>query len=159
MTHPLDSALGYALSPRLPKAARDDYQALTYIALFAGQGAEAARDCPAAAYAPLGACIKNAAAWASRLPSADGLALDAIRAEYDRADAKHHGRTPYNRAMSDHDRAAILLEEVGEVARACTPDADTPIGHAGELRTELIQTATMAAAWLARLIEDQEATR
>lgn len=70
-----------------------------------------------------------------------------MRAEYDRANTKHDGNTPLNPAMSDEHRAAILMEELGEVARCLTPDADTPTGHAGDLYAELIQAATMAAAW------------
>ena len=79
-----------------------------------------------------------------------------VHAEYDRADRKHDGNTPYNPSMSDDDRAAILGEEVGEVARALTPDAHTAVGHAGNLVDELVQTATMAAAWLARILDDKE---
>lgn len=99
-----------------------------------------------------------AADWAvsGTHPSLDNIA-DLIRAEYDRAHTKHDGNTPANPAMSDHDRAAILLEEVGEVARALTPDAHTETGHAGNLADELIQTATMAAAWLQHLIDQEEA--
>ena len=60
--------------------------------------------------------------------------------------------------MSDTHRAAILIEEVGEVARALTPDATTPTGHAGDLRAELVQVATMALAWAARILADTEET-
>lgn len=74
--------------------------------------------------------------------------------EYDRAAAKHAGITPYHPAMSDVHRAAILIEEVGEVARALTPDAAAPTGHAGDLRAELVQVATMALAWTARMLAD-----
>lgn len=70
-----------------------------------------------------------------------------IRSEYDRANTEHNGNTPLNPAMSDEQRAAILMEELGEVARCLTPDAHTETGHAGDLYTELIQAATMAAAW------------
>lgn len=72
---------------------------------------------------------------------------DAVRAEYDRAHHKHNGLTPLSPALSDTFKAAILLEEVGEVARACTPDAHTDVGHAGDLTDELVQVATMACAW------------
>lgn len=77
-------------------------------------------------------------------------------AEYDRAAAKHHGITPYHPGMSDVHRAAILIEEVGEVARALTPDAASPTGHAGDLRAELVQVATMALAWTARILADAD---
>ncbi|WP_136314440.1 hypothetical protein [Actinomyces procaprae] len=95
-------------------------------------------------------------AWAV---DASGLAEDEIwrrvRVEYDRAHRKHAGMTPFHPDMSDDARAAILSEEVGEVARALTPDADTPTGHGGDLVDELVQTATMATAWLARALADQ----
>lgn len=42
------------------------------------------------------------------------------------------------------------------VARALTPDADTPVGHASPLRDELIQVAAMALAWCARIVVDTE---
>jgi hypothetical protein len=46
-----------------------------------------------------------------------------------------------NPGMELWERMAILFEEAGEVARACTYDQD------GELLKELIQTAAMAASW------------
>lgn len=74
--------------------------------------------------------------------------LRRIADEIERADQKHNGWTPLNPEMSDEDRAAILWEELGEVARCLTPDANTPTGHAGELVDELTQVGAMAAAWL-----------
>lgn len=98
-----------------------------------------------------------AAAWAAQPLELDDTHIwEAIRMEYDRAHTKHNGNTPLNPDMPDRDRAAILLEEVGEVARALTPDAHTATGHAGNLAEELIQTATMAAAWLQHLINQEE---
>nr|WP_300338788.1 hypothetical protein [Actinomyces sp.] len=85
-------------------------------------------------------------------------ALDAVRREYDRARTKHHGNTPLSHTMSDRDRSVILLEEVGEVARALTPDAHEPTGHAGDLTDELIQVATVAAAWLQHEISKKESS-
>ncbi len=76
--------------------------------------------------------------------------------EYVRADREHNGNTPYNPQMSDEHRLAILMEEVGEVARCLTPDANTGIGHAGDLEEELIQTAAMAFAWAMRIVDDME---
>lgn len=106
-------------------------------------------------FASIGYAAASADPYETQLPMHDEF--DAlVRAEYDRADTKHQGMTPHNPGMSDDDRAAILGEEVGEVARALTPDADTAVGHGGELAEELVQTATMAAAWLARILEDRE---
>lgn len=111
-----------------------------------------------------------AAAWAALLDTAgDPAATEAdilvrreeiliydCAAEYDRAAAKHDGITPYHQGMTDVHRAAILIEEVGEVARALTPDAAAPTGHAGDLRAELVQVATMALAWAARMLADAD---
>lgn len=82
-----------------------------------------------------------------------------IYAEFNLADAKHQGMTPYNSAMSDDARAAILGEEVGEVARALIFDADAAVERGEELAEALVQTATTAAAWLARILKDQECDR
>lgn len=73
---------------------------------------------------------------------------DEIDFEFDRAYKKHHGRTPRSRQVSDGESLAILVEEVGEVARAMTYDE----GDVNQLATELIQVATMAAAWAERLL-------
>jgi len=80
-----------------------------------------------------------------------------VTAEYRRAHLKRYGYTPFSRLVEDYDKFAILGEEIGEVARALTPDATTPTGHAGDLVEELVQVATMAAAWLAREIVEFEA--
>lgn len=79
-----------------------------------------------------------------------------VVAEYQRAYDKHHGRTPFHPEVNEQAKFVILAEEVGEVARALTPDADTPVGHAGVLRDELIQVAAMALAWCARIVADTE---
>lgn len=79
-----------------------------------------------------------------------------VVAEYERARVKHNGRTPFNPEVSEQMKFVILSEEIGEVARALTPDADTPVGHAALLRDELVQVAAMALAWCARIIVDTE---
>lgn len=71
------------------------------------------------------------------------LTLDAIESEYVRAHIKHSGHTPKSERMSDGERLAILVEEVGEVARAVTYDN----GNIDNLIAELIQVAAMSAAW------------
>lgn len=66
-----------------------------------------------------------------------------------RAVDKHgYEQTPLSAAMPDHQKLIILVEEVGEVARAMTYDE----GNRDKLREELIQTATMAAAWAMSLV-------
>lgn len=71
-----------------------------------------------------------------------------VRAEWERAHYKYEGNTPANPAMPDLDRAAILIEGVGEVAKALT-------GHSGSLRDKLVQVAAMAVAWASAVREDQ----
>lgn len=73
------------------------------------------------------------------------LTVDQIRAEADYAATKHgRHRTPASPDMSDYTRLAILVEEVGEVARAMTYDnADRK-----QLESELVQVAAVAAMWV-----------
>lgn len=160
--HVLDAAIAAALAEEpgiLPETS--DRHRLCTLTRYAGDVAQGgARPMDMAMAATL------AAAWAADLDLAgrpattdadqlvrrEEILIYDCAAEYNRAAAKHHGITPYHPAMSDTHRAAILIEEVGEVARALTPDATAPTGHAGDLRAELIQVATMALAWTARLL-------
>lgn len=71
------------------------------------------------------------------------LTLDAINAEALKAIAKHGIEQTPAGDISNGDRLAILVEEVGEVARAMTYDQDP-----SQLESELIQVAAMAALWL-----------
>lgn len=67
----------------------------------------------------------------------------AVKAEFKRALSKHgFDRTPANPKMTPGERIIILVEEVGEVARAMTYDE----GSAEEAISELVQVATMALA-------------
>ena len=75
--------------------------------------------------------------------------LDAISKEFARAWHKHDGHTPRSWTVGDHQSLIVLVEEVGEVARALTYDEGDP----DNLYAELIQVATMAAAWAERLNE------
>jgi NTP pyrophosphatase (non-canonical NTP hydrolase) len=77
------------------------------------------------------------------IPALDDLTLSAINAEFVRAYVKHSGHTPRDPRMSNGERLAILVEEVGEVARAMTYDEGSP----EKLVRELIQVAAMAGAW------------
>lgn len=143
-SHPLDQAIARTQSYRVPvlSPTRRDRLAELYV------GAGVAATHPTVL--ELTILAVRAAAWASTVGVPDPWA--AARAEFDRAYAKHQGLTPLHPSMSDDDRAAILLEEVGEVARACTPDARTEVGHAGDLAAELIQVATMALTWAQAII-------
>ena len=54
-------------------------------------------------------------------------------------------------AIPDRDRLLVLIEEVGEVARAVLGNAD-----AGNLRAELVQVAAVAVAWVEGLDADKQ---
>jgi NTP pyrophosphatase (non-canonical NTP hydrolase) len=70
--------------------------------------------------------------------------MEYLLAERDRAIGKHgYQNTPAWPYMSDKDRLVILVEEVGEVARAMTYDEGNEI----KLLEELIQVAAMALMW------------
>lgn len=165
--HVLDAAIGLALAEEpgiLPEVG--DRHRLCSLARYAGDVARGgARPMDMAMAATV------AAAWAADLDLAgrrptvidadytgrrEEILIFDCPIEYDRAAAKHHGITPYHQGMTDVHRAAILIEEVGEVARALTPDATAPTGHAGDLRAELVQVATMALAWTARMLADAD---
>ena len=83
------------------------------------------------------------------------VTLGCVESEYVRAHIKHKGWTPKNVRMSDGERLAILMEEVGEVARAITYDNGDP----KKLGEELIQVATMAAAWAEYCMGEADAQR
>ena len=73
---------------------------------------------------------------------------DEIRTERERAHAKHGDKSMESWQPGDHARLAILLEEVGEVAREFNEAklGETDIDLTA-LRAELVQVAAMAAAW------------
>ena len=164
--HILDAAIASALSeePGILPEVGDRWRLcnLTYYAgKVAGGGVRGADLAMAAAVAAewvalLDTAGRPATTEADQLVRREEILIYDCAAEYDRAAAKHNGFTPYHPAMSDTHRAAILIEEVGEVARALTPDATTPTGHAGDLRAELVQVATMALAWTARRLADAD---
>jgi hypothetical protein len=75
---------------------------------------------------------------------------DSIRGERRRqADLIDAGTIPWDCAspdVPDVEKLPVLLEEVGEVARALLTGITTPADRA-HLRDELIQAAAVAAAW------------
>lgn len=75
---------------------------------------------------------------------------EAIDREFARAYRKHHGQTA--RATDDATALVVLVEEVGEVARAMTYDE----GSEQALLDELVQVANVAAAWADRLMNGVE---
>lgn len=164
--HVLDAAIGLALAEEpgiLPEVG--DRWRLCTLARYAGDVARgrcrpmdmAMTATVAAAWAAdLDLAGRPATTDADQLVRREEILIYDCPIEYDRAAAKHHGITPYHQGMTDVHRAAILIEEVGEVARALTPDAAAPTGHAGDLRAELVQVATMALAWTARMLADAD---
>lgn len=92
--------------------------------------------------------ISPAAVYMEAWNKTGELDLDAIRRETTRAILKHGWeQTPLNSEMFDEAKLVILIEEIGEVARAMTYDEGTAEG----LRNELLQVATMAFLWYASL--------
>jgi len=74
--------------------------------------------------------------------------IEAIQAEMRRAIDKHGiEETPL--VQDDAGSLPILVEELGEVAKAMTYDN----GDRAKLAAELLQTAAMALAWRQRLVE------
>jgi len=64
---------------------------------------------------------------------------------------KQEGRFPHTCAdaeMSDATRLAVLVEEVGEVARALQRGAHDP---KQDLRAELLQCSAICVAWIERI--------
>lgn len=73
-----------------------------------------------------------------------GLTFDAVDAAFISAQLKHgFDQTPASPGMSSWQKLSILVEEVGEVARALN-DGESQ----DALVKELLQTATMALAWV-----------
>lgn len=72
------------------------------------------------------------------------ITISALNASMLYAIAKHGwAQTPLNPARKDVDNLPILVEEIGEVARAMTYDE----GSNDALIKELLQTAAMALSW------------
>lgn len=134
MTHPLDIVLDRC-RPRT--RLRPD---IGVLALWVGQA------CAAPSLSSLEEVIDRAAGWMANLDVCDPA--EAMRDEYERAVLKHPGMTLDQPGPTDGQRAAALVEELGEAARALTCYQD----HAGDLSTELARLAAMAAAWATRFV-------
>lgn len=75
----------------------------------------------------------------------DDISISALQTTMVAAITKHgYNRTPLNGYRGDTDNLPILVEEIGEVARAMTYDE----GDDEKLIKELLQTAAMALAWV-----------
>ena len=150
MTAPIiDERLAAAIRGSTRPADLDDPEDLAALFVSAGRAARTAKTGHRTNLTFLG---QVCSAWLTQVTGWNRQDVaQAVRAEYERAHAKHNGLTPYSDRITDQAREAILLEEVGEIARCCTPDAGTETGHAGDLVSELVQVITMAAAWAARL--------
>ena len=84
--------------------------------------------------------------------------LDAVRAERIRqCNLRDSGRFPFTPAdpgMTDANRLASIVEEIGEVARALMERSNAVNDkHGAELRKELTQVAALCVAWLEHLFE------
>ena len=77
-------------------------------------------------------------------PVLSDLTLTAIQAEATRAHLKHGEHSMMGSRYTAHERLAILVEEVGEVAHELTYDQGD---DRDKLVKELIQVAAMAASW------------
>ncbi len=133
-THPLDIVIDEC-HPRT--RLRPDIGVLT---LWVGQA------CAAPSLSSLEEVVERATGWMANLDIADPA--EAMRDEYDRAVLAHPGMTLDQDRPTDAQRAAALVEELGEAARALTCYQD----HAGDLSTELARLAAMAAAWATRFV-------
>jgi len=83
----------------------------------------------------------------------NGLVLEAVRRECRRQEElKAEGRFKYtcrDPEMSDTERLAVLVEEVGEAARAVLEMRDLANDkHMANLEKELIQVAAVAVSWV-----------
>jgi hypothetical protein len=76
---------------------------------------------------------------------------DDLDAALKAAHKKHGAQSIAVLSLDDPAWLSILVEEVGEVAHAMTYDADV-----GNLQDELIQVATVAAAWAWAIDRDTE---
>jgi hypothetical protein len=80
------------------------------------------------------------------VPSIGPDVIAEVEAELRRAHAKHGDASILNPAMPDVVRLPVLVEEVGEVAKAMIEQDD-----ATRLRAELIQVAAIALTWIEAL--------
>ena len=87
-------------------------------------------------------------------------ALDDVDAEIARQDALARrgkfGGTHILPSGPDHARLAVLVEEVGEVARELNEALIRGQNDLDHLRTELIQVGACAVAWAAALAEGRD---
>ena len=89
-----------------------------------------------------------------------GLVLADVGAERERQvrlrDAGRFRYTLADAGMSDMERLAALMEEVGEAARALLErNGAVNDKHGGELRKELVQIAAVCVAWVERIDADR----
>lgn len=90
-------------------------------------------------------------------PTGDVL-LEVYRERVRQDELKVAGRFPHTCAdaeLSPGEKLAVLVEEVGEVARALSEDAGNANDkHGVELRRELVQVAAVAVAWAESLMPE-----
>jgi NTP pyrophosphatase (non-canonical NTP hydrolase) len=85
------------------------------------------------------------------------IAINSIVAERERQDyLKSQDRFKYTCAdweLSNAERLAVLVEEVGEVAREVLGEADLTTDGKDKLKTELVECAAIITAWLERYVK------
>lgn len=75
---------------------------------------------------------------------------DHLFSEMKRAVEKHGiTQTPFNPEMDPYEKFVIVVEEVGEMARAMTYDE----GNEQKLMSELLQVAAMSSMWYMSMME------
>lgn len=90
-------------------------------------------------------CATELALLSPRILPFENITISSVQAEMVSAIAKHGvDKTPLNSTMSNETKLVVLVEEVGEVARAMTYDNG---GDKDALVRELIQVSAMALAW------------
>lgn len=82
-----------------------------------------------------------------------GFFEEDLRDEMLRAIEKHgKQQTPINSGMPSREKLVILVEEIGEVARAMTYDEGSNSG----LKSELLQVAAMAGMWYISMMTTED---
>ena len=79
------------------------------------------------------------------------LTFDAIQAEVIRSQVLHGSNSMMSAALNPSRRLAILVEEVGEVAKELNETALGAEADKDKLEKELIQVSAMAASWIETL--------
>lgn len=153
-THPLDQAIAYTQRIYNERYIYRRDQRGLLASLYTIAGTATASRLQSCALPDIARVAYQAAWWTAQINNqlSDMDAIwDRVRTEYDTRTADLHGRVPGYLTMSDDDRAFLLLEEVGEVARILGAGNDTY----ARLTRELIRLATMACTWVQAILNKE----